>query len=244
MSCPFYSFYILKKKFDLYNAGALAATYGSISAVTFVTAISFLEAINVDSGGFMVASMALMESPAIVLGVMLIRLYDRESSQESIKLVVKEAFTNGSVILILGALVIGLFVSEQQMLAVKPFSEDLFKGILTFFLLDMGLLAGKRLSGLKQSGWFAFLFAIAAPLFNAFLALLLAYWVGLKPGNALLLMVLSASASYIAVPAALRMAVPEANPGIYVPLSLAVTFPFNIIIGIPLYYYFINLIFG
>ncbi|MGK7394739.1 MAG: sodium-dependent bicarbonate transport family permease [Candidatus Cyclobacteriaceae bacterium M3_2C_046] len=240
---PVYSFYILKKRFDIYNAGAIAATYGSISAVTFVTAISFLQASQVKFGGFMVASMALMESPAIVLGVLLIRLYSQGNGQESISVVIREAFTNGSVVLILGALIIGVAVPDQQMAAIEPFSQDLFKGILTFFLLDMGLLAGKRLQGLRQSGWFAFLFALLSPLINASIALLLAYWIGLSPGNTLLIMVLAASASYIAVPAALRMAVPEANPGIYIPMSLALTFPFNIIIGIPLYYYLINLLF-
>jgi hypothetical protein len=240
---PFYSFFLLKRKFDVYNAGALAATYGSISAVTFVTAVSFLQTLDVKYGGFMVAAMALMESPAIIVGVMLIRYYSSENGQESIAEVFKEAFTNGSVVLILGALVIGAVVPDHHLESIRPFSEDLFKGVLTFFLLDMGLLAGKRIGSLRQNGWFSLAFGIAAPLVNAFLALALAILLGISEGNTLLLMVLGASASYIAVPAALRMAVPQANPGIYVPMSLAITFPFNIVFGIPLYYYVIQQIF-
>ena len=236
---PFYSFYLLRTRFDIYNAGALAATYGSISAVTFVTAISFLQAMDQSYGGFMVAAMALMESPALIIGVILIRFYDQENGNGNIGEVVKEAFTNGSVVLILGALIIGTFLPAPQMESIEPFTQDLFKGILTFFLLDMGLLAGKRISGLRQAGWMVLLFGILAPLFNAGLALGLGMLAELTPGNIFLLMVLAASASYIAVPAALRMAVPQANAGIYVSMSLAVTFPFNIVLGIPVYYYLV-----
>lgn len=240
MVVPIYSFFIVKRKFDVHNAGAIAATYGSISAVTFVTAVSFLQNTGVNYGGFMVASMALMESPAIILGVVLIRFFDQDSESTDLKEVFREALTNGSVVLILGALIIGTLISEAQVVSVQPFTDGLFKGILTFFLLDMGLLAGKRISSLRQSGFFSIAFAILMPLFNAGLALFLAYSVNLSIGNTLLLMVLGASASYIAVPAALRLAVPQANAGIYVPMSLAITFPFNIIIGIPLYYYLIQ----
>jgi len=239
---PIYSFFILRKKFDLHNAGAIAATYGSISAVTFVTAVSFLQNIGVEYGGYMVASMALMESPAIIIGVFLIRYYSEDKTENGFAEIFKEAFTNGSVVLILGALLIGILVPEPQIASIAPFTEDLFKGILTFFLLDMGLLAGKRIKSLRNSGTFALLFSLISPVVNGGLALALGLMLNLDVGNLLLLMVLGASASYIAVPAALRLAVPQANPGIYVPMSLAVTFPFNITIGIPLYYFLITYI--
>jgi len=237
---PLYSFFVLRTRFDIYNAGALAATYGSISAVTFVTAVAFLQAIDLEYGGFMVAAMALMESPALIIGVILIRFYDKENKNGNIGEVVKEALTNGSVVLILGALIIGTVIPSAQMVDIEPFTQNLFKGILTFFLLDMGLLAGKRISGLRQAGWVVLVFGIVAPLFHAAIALLFGLLGGLSPGNVFLLMVLAASASYIAVPAALRMAVPQANAGIYVSMSLAVTFPFNIVLGIPIYYYFVT----
>ncbi len=234
---PFYSFYLLRTKFDIYNAGALAATYGSISAVTFVTAVAFLQAMNQEYGGFMVAAMALMESPALIIGVILIRFYDTNNKNGNLGEVVKEAFTNASVVLILGALIIGALVSPAQMKSIEPFTKELFTGILTFFLLDMGLLAGKRINGLRQAGWMVIVFGILAPLFNAAMALVLGIMGNLSAGNVFLLMVLGASASYIAVPAALRMAVPQANAGIYVSMSLAVPFPFNIVLGVPIYYY-------
>jgi hypothetical protein len=234
---PIYTFFILKRKLDIYNAGALAATYGSVSAVTFVTAVSFLQEANIAYGGHMIAALAIMESPAIIVGVVLIgRFGTQNQSKGRMKKVLHEAFTNGSVFIILLSLVIGMTVSDHQYDAVAPFSEDLFKGILTLFMLDMGLLAGKRISGLKNKGVFLVAFGLLIPLVNAGVTMLLCPLFGISLGNAFLLTILAASASYIAVPAAMRMAVPKANPGIYVPLSLGVTFPFNIIVGIPLYY--------
>jgi hypothetical protein len=241
---PLYSFLYLRRRLNIYDAGAVAATYGSISAVTFITAISFLETVGIDYGGHMVAAMALMESPAIVVGVLLIRMNLKKEEQggDGLGSVVKEAMTNGSVVMILGSLLIGVVVSEEHVVALQPFTDDIFKGVLTLFLLDMGLLAGKRLQALKRAGWRVVLFGIWLPLFNAALGILIGHFLGLPEGNTLLLTVLLASASYIAVPAAIRMAVPEANPGLFVPLALAVTFPFNIIIGIPLYYQLIEML--
>jgi len=238
---PIYSFFILKKRMGIHDAGAIAATYGSISAVTFVTAVSFLESSEIHYGGHMVAAMALMESPAIIVGVFLIRYFSRENSG-GYGSIIKEAITNGSVVLILGSLIIGMLASDNDINAVKPFTHDIFKGMLAFFLLDMGILAGKRINSLKQSGLFLIAFAFLMPLFNAFLGLALCSLLAISFGNSLLLIVLFASASYIAVPAAMRIAVPEANPGIYVSLSMAITFPFNIVVGIPLYFYLLNLI--
>ncbi|MEM1134645.1 MAG: sodium-dependent bicarbonate transport family permease [Bacteroidota bacterium] len=239
---PVYTFFILKTRLDVYNAGAIAATYGSISAVTFITAVSFLADRQVEFDGYMIAAMAMMESPAIIIGVILIRFYTKETDNngKGTNGIFKEALTNGSVVMILGSLIIGILSGTDGEAALKPFTKDIFKGVLTFFLLDMGLLAARRIRPLKQSGSFLIAFGIIVPLINATIGIALCHFFGIKTGDALLLTVLFASASYIAVPAAIRMAVPEANPGMYVPLSLAVTFPFNVILGIPLYFYCIQ----
>ncbi len=240
---PFYLFYFLKKRLGHHNAGGIAATYGSVSAVTFVTAIAFLENIGVDFGGHMVAALALMESPSIIVGVFLVRKYSaRESSHKNpLSETLQEAFTNGSVVLILGSLIIGLLTGDAGAEALSPFTEDIFKGMLCFFLLDMGILAATRIRSLRNAGMFLILFALFVPLIHGILSVVISSMLGIGTGDALLLAVLIASGSYIAVPAAFRMAVPKANPGLYVPMSLAITFPFNIILGIPIYYYLINM---
>jgi uncharacterized protein len=239
---PIYSFFILKRKLDVYNAAAVAATYGSVSAVTFITAASFLHDLNIAYSGHMVAAMALMESPAIVIGVVLVNVYAKtpEKKKSHTRHILKEAFTNGSVLILLGSLLIAVLCGEHGEEAMKPFTEDIFKGMLTFFLLDMGLLAARRLKALREAGVFIIGFALIFPVVNAFAGIGISYLLGFSQGNALLFTILCAGASYIAVPAAMRMAVPKANPGIYVPMSLAITFPFNITIGIPLYFYVIQ----
>ena len=242
---PIYSFFILRVKLDTYNSVALAATYGSISAVTFITGITYLQTIGVEYGGFMVAAMTLMESPAIVIGLVFAVLFtkkDNNSSKTNWGEIFKEAFLNPSVFLLMGALIIGILTGEKAWTSVEPLFGALFKGILAFFLLDMGIVAAKRIYELKKLGFFLIAFAIFMPIFNAIVGMSLGYYFEISKGDAFLLALLSGSASYIAVPAAMRLSVPEANPGIYLPLSLAITFPFNISIGIPLYYYLINLL--
>lgn len=242
---PIYSFFILRVKLDTYNSVALAATYGSISAVTFITGITYLQTIGVEYGGFMVAVMTLMESPAIVIGLVFAVLFtkkDNNSSKTNWGEIFKEAFLNPSVFLLMGALIIGILTGEKGWTSVEPLFGALFKGILAFFLLDMGIVAAKRIYELKKLGFFLIAFAIFMPIFNAIVGMSLGYYFEISKGDAFLLALLSGSASYIAVPAAMRLSVPEANPGIYLPLSLAITFPFNISIGIPLYYYLINLL--
>ncbi|MEM9894951.1 MAG: sodium-dependent bicarbonate transport family permease [Bacteroidota bacterium] len=238
---PFYTFFILKKKLGVYNAGAIAAAYGSVSAVTFVTTVSFLELQGIYFGGYMVAVMAVMEAPAIMVGVLLVGIYG-EKSKQAIPLgqTVKHSLTNGSVLLIVGSLIIGFLASESQAEGIKPFTTDIFKGFLAVFLLDMGITSGRQISGFLNKGYFPLLFAIAIPLINGTIAASIAHIVSPHEGDQLLLSLLTASASYIAVPAAMKMAVPEANPGLYLPMSLAVTFPFNITIGIPLFMYIIQ----
>ena len=233
---PMYAFFILRKKFNIYDSGAIAAAYGSVSAVTFVTAASFLELQNMIFSGHMVAVMALMEAPAIIVGVILIRIFDENNENNaSLPSIIKHSFTNGSVLLILGSLVIGLVASDEQALGIKPFTTDLFKGFLAIFLLDMGITSGKKLSAFIKSGWFAVMFAIAIPLVNGIIVALLSQWVTTDIGNRFILAILAASASYIAVPAAMKIAVPKANPGLFLPMALAVTFPFNITLGMPIY---------
>lgn len=237
---PLYAFWILKKKFKLADAAAIAATYGSVSAVTFITASSYLQEQDIHYGGYMVAMLALMESPAIILGVMLFQRYRTDGTQLSTGKIWHEALTNGSVVLVLGSLVIGMLSPDAAVEGLLPFTNDIFKGFLAFFLLDMGLLAGRRFKAITSAGWFPWAFGILLPLVNALLAAMLGGWLGLSEGNTYLMSVLAASASYIAVPAAMRMSIPEANPGLYVPMALAVTFPFNILIGLPLYMQFVH----
>ena len=234
---PLYTFFILKKKLSIENSGAIAAAYGSVSAVTFVTAVSFLELQNTIFSGHMVAVMALMEAPAIIIGVILIRLYNKnEKNTTSLSKIIKHSFTNGSVLLILGSLVIGFVASDQQALGIKPFTTDMFKGFLAIFLLDMGIVSGKKLNDFFKSGWFTAVFAVVVPLINGCLVAYLSQWITDDIGNRFIFAVLASSASYIAVPAAMKIAVPKANPGIFLPMTLAVTFPFNITLGMPIYY--------
>lgn len=241
---PLYSFLVLRRQFDASNAAAVAATYGSISAVTFITAETFLVVSDIPHDGFMVAALALMESPAIIVGLLLVKLTSHQRHSGGIGTgvawgsLLHEAFLNSSVLLLIGSLVIGLLVAAFNPLGVEtmePFTGKLFYGALSFFLLDMGIVAAQRLGDLRRAGSYLIAFAVLMPLFNAAVGLLLSRWLGLPQGNALLFMVLCASASYIAVPAAMRMTVPEANPSLYISSALGVTFPFNIVVGIPLY---------
>ncbi|QYO64405.1 sodium-dependent bicarbonate transport family permease [Leptolyngbya sp. 7M] len=244
MACfvPIYTFFILRLKLDTYDAAAIAATYGSISAVTFITASAFLTELSIDFDGYMVAALALMESPAIIVGLILVNLFTVDGKRDfSWPEVLQEAFLNSSVFLLVGSLLIGVLTGEHGWQGLEPFTQGLFYGILTFFLLDMGLVAARRIKDLQKTGVFLILFAILIPIVNAGIGLLIAKFIGMPRGDALLFAVLCASASYIAVPAAMRLTVPEANPSLYVSTALAVTFPFNIIVGIPLYLYAINL---
>lgn len=240
---PIYSFFILRTKLDPYNATAIAATYGSISAVTFITAGSFLNELHIDYDGYMVAALALMESPAIIVGLILVNLFTEKSSETANwSEILREAFLNGSVFLLVGSVLIGFVTGEHGWQTLKPFVQDLFYGVLTFFLLNMGLVAAKRIKELQKTGAFLISFAVLMPILNATIGLFLAKAIALSPRDALLFAILCASASYIAVPTAMRLTVPEANPSLYIFSALAVTFPFNLLIGIPLYQYGITLL--
>ena len=234
----FYTFFILRKKLNVFDAGAVAAAYGSVSAVTFVTAVSYLESQQLSLHGHMVAIMALMESPAIIMGLVLISIFNTEENVGKIKIsaVIKHSLTNGSVLLILGSLVIGLLANAKQAEGIKPFTNDLFKGFLAIFLLDMGITSGRKLKAFFSFGLFPLVFAMIIPLINGCIFAFLSSFITSDVTNRFMFAILAASASYIAVPAAMKITVPEANPGLYLPMALAVTFPVNITVGMPLYF--------
>jgi hypothetical protein len=252
---PLIGYTVLRRFVSGFDAAAVAATYGSVSAVTFVTAVQTLENQGVAYGGHMAAAMALMESPAIILAVVLANSLRQKTASSvvvqaggvavlggpgapaggSVGKILHESFTDGAQLLLLGAMVIGLVTGDAGQAAMAPFSVDLFKGMLAFFLLDMGLMAARNLPQVKGQSPVLIAYAVIGPLVHAGLALGLAMLLKLSPGDGALLMVLAASASYIAVPAVLRTALPEAKPALYFGLSLGLTFPLNIVLGIPVY---------
>lgn len=242
---PVLTFGILTWKMKVPDAAAVAAAYGSVSAVTFLTACSFLDQVEVPYGGHMVGALALMEFPAIVVGLLLFkskRPEAREVTGDSLTPLhlLRESVLNGSVFLLLGSLVIGYLGGEKNWVKLAPFAHEMFAGALCLFLLDMGMAVARRLGSLREAGLFPIGFALAYPLCAGLLTLLIARVCGLAMGDAFLLVILAASASYIAVPAVMRVSVPEANPGLYIPMALSVTFPLNVLITIPVAYELIS----
>jgi len=246
---PMYTFFLLRRRMPIADAAAVAATYGSVSAVTFVTAAGYLDIQGVEWSGYLVAAMALMESPAIIIGILLYSRFAGKNSSTansfSWRQLFHESVFNSSVLLILGSMLIGWITGSKGMLQVQPLVKDLFLGLLCLFLLDMGIVAARRFRDFLQTAdgrqrskhlKLMLVTALGIPLLNAMLALGLARLLGLSEGNALLLIVLAASGSYIAVPAAMRLALSEASPGTYLTMSLGITFPFNLLIGIPAYH--------
>ena len=236
---PLFAFAVLKgfAKLDTLNSGAVAAHYGSVSVVTFVTAVEVYELRGIPPGGFMVAVMAAMETPAILTGLLLARkAIDKkdEKNDQGTGELLHEVFFNASVVLLLGAFAIGMISGASGFADVEPFFQAGFKGVLCLFLLDMGLIAARRLMDARAMTVRLALVAIILPLVNGALGTILGGAIGLDVGSAAALGVLCASASYIAVPAAMRLALPQADAGIYLTMSLSVTFPFNILINIGL----------
>ena len=232
---PLYAFWLLKGfgRQDRINAGAVAAHYGSISVVTFVTAVEIYTMQGIPPQGFMVAVMASMESPAILVGLLLARGLGSDEGQSK-KELAHEALFNPSVVLLLGAFAIGMVAGPTGYEPVKPFFDGLFKGILCLFLLDMGLIAARRILDSRALTWRLVVIALILPIVNGAIGTALGVAIGLDTGSAAALGVLCASASYIAVPAAMRLALPEADPGIYLTMSLSITFPFNVLVNIGL----------
>ena len=251
---PAIGYAFLKHRIPKFDAAAIAAAYGSVSAVTFVTAMQFLESSGLTFGGHMAVAMVLMESPAIIMAVLLANAlrhgqaavsiagggaailgFTPSNQNLSIRKILHESFTDGAHLLLLGSMAIGFISGDAGKVVMQPFSGDLFKGMLAFFLLDMGLMVARNFSDARKASVVLLAYAGIAPLVHASIALILAYLLGMSAADTALLMVLSASASYIVVPAVLRYAIPEANPALYFGLSLGITFPLNILIGIPLY---------
>ncbi len=260
---PLLGYWVLRRVVSGFDAAAIAATYGSVSAVTFITAVQYLDSQGLPYGGHMAAAMALMESPAIIVALVAANLLRQRAASSvvvassggaavlntgpaalaplpslptlSIGRVLHESFTDGAQLLLLGSMLVGFLSGDAGQAAMQPFSGDLFKGMLAFFLLDMGLLTARNVAQLKGLPLRLLAYGIGAPLVHGALALALAAALGMSAGNGALLVVLAASASYIAVPAVLRHAMPEASPSLYFGMSLGLTFPFNILLGIPLY---------
>ena len=242
---PFMAFAMLTRLGGLgqIDAGAVAAHYGSVSVVTFVTAKEILTGQGLSPAGYMVAVLALMETPAIISGLLLARRGQaRSASSGGGNGLMHEVFANGSVVLLVGSFFIGLIAGKDGFEPVKPLFDTGFRGVLCLFLLDMGLIAARRLMQSKKLNARLVSLAVALPLINGSLGVVIGTLIGLDVASAAALGILAASASYIAVPAAMRMALPEADPGIYLSMSLGITFPFNIILGITLFSQFAALI--
>jgi uncharacterized protein len=247
-SIPLWTYWLMRRagKFDVYNSAALAAHYGSVSAVTFSAALAFHESLQISFEGFMPSMLAMMEIPAILIGISLARInapISDNKEQVPLKEVARELFAGKSSLLLLGFLIIGFFVGKTGWEQVSPLFDVPFKGVLTIFLLEAGLVAGRKLSDLKKGGLFLIGFGVLFPIIHAVLGIYLGQLAGLSLGGATILGTLAASASYIAAPAACRVALPEANPSYYLTSALAITFPFNITIGLPLYHEIAKMIF-
>jgi hypothetical protein len=250
---PFLAYPILKLRINHHDAGAIAASYGSVSAAAFAAGVAFCEVHSIQYDGFMVASLALMESPAIVAGMILIRRAELKAASADPnegdvppvtdwKAIIHESLFNGSVFLLMGALVVGMVTGHKGKTEVDAFMESIFTGFLSLYMLNMGLLAGGRITELKKAGVFLTGFAVLFPVLTGLIGLLLAYAMGLSPGNAFLFTVLATSCSNIAVPAAMSISVPQANMGLVLPMALGVSFTLTVTLGIPLIHRAIELL--
>lgn len=240
-----YALLLVAVRIDRLNAAAIAAHYGSVSAGTFLTAVAFLDAAKVTYEGYPVIMLAIMESPAIIIGLVLAKLArERQGSDGSnghqnrvSRELIHDAFTNGSVVLLLGSMLIGAVAQPAGLKKILPFYDSMFMGVLCLFLLDMGMEASRRIGDFRKVGARLIGFGIMMPLLGAAIGLAVGHWLlGFSVGGTVLVAVLAASASYIAVPPAMRLAIPEASPALFLTLSLGVTFPFNVVVGIPLYF--------
>jgi uncharacterized protein len=234
---PVVAYAVLRRlgRFGTADAAAIAAHYGSVSVVTYAVALTFLDLRGVAYESYTTVILVLLEIPAIIVGILIARLRTSKVAVDYSHLT-REVMLNKSVYLLVGGLAIGFLTGSERAKAVEAVMVTPFKGILAFFLLEMGIVAARRLSDLRKAGAFLVCFGIAMPLFSGVLGAAMGAWTGLSLGGTLVLSVLAASASYIAAPAAMRLAVPEANPTYYLTASLGITFPFNVTVGIPIYY--------
>lgn len=250
-----YAVLVATRRVDALNAAAIAAHYGSVSAGTFLTAIAYLRGAGIDFESYPVIMLAVMESPAIVAGLLLAARARQKtgatnetnggSTISNRSSLLHEALTNGSVVLLIGSMAIGAIAAPKAMKAIEPFVNDIFMGMLCLFLLEMGLEAARRVEEFRRVGVVLAAFGILMPLVGAVIGAAVGHYaLGFGVGGTTLVAVLAASASYIAVPPAMRLAVPEANPSLYLTLSLGITFPFNVVVGIPLYHRLATLLAG
>lgn len=251
-----YALLMMTRRVDHMNAAAIAAHYGSVSAGTFLTAIAYLDNLNVSYESYPVIMLAVMESPAIIVGLLLaswarqrvvvsgnaggtgVAALDPGHGQHQFSRLLHEAFTNGSVVLLIGSMVIGAISSGTSMKKLFPFIDEIFMGVLCLFLFEMGMEAAHRIREFRKVGAVLVAFGLIMPLIGGVTGITVGHYIlGLSIGGVTLVAVLGASASYIAVPPAMRLAVPEANPSFYLTLALGITFPFNVLVGIPLYHH-------
>jgi uncharacterized protein len=244
---PIWSYLILHKlcRLSIVDSAAVAAHYGSVSAVTFSACISFLETRGIAFEGFMPSMLAIMEVPAILIAILIARVQIKSSTgSTNWGKLLHELFTGKGILLLIGGLLIGLASGKKNFEQIAPLFDAPFRGVLTLFLLEVGLVTGRRLPDLRKAGIPLFLFGIIMPILHSIVGITLGKFAGLSMGGAMILGVLSASASYIAAPAAIRIALPESSPTYYLTAALAITFPFNIAIGLPLYLNFAKYFYG
>ncbi len=240
---PFVCYFILNfdKKLNKVNAAAIAASYSCVSLTTFIAGVNFLSLTNATYSTYIIAQMAIMEAPAIVSGLYIAkRILNKQNNQQNSQK--KNLLANGAMIMTLGSFVIGFLTGETGFSKMRGFIETPFAGMVVIFMLDAGIQVGKEITKIKEFSISLLLFGIYMPIVNSAIGLLISICVGLDLGTGFLFILLCASSSYIAVPAALKMSLPQANPSVYIPLSLGITFPFNLIVGVPLYYTIYNLL--
>ncbi|MEM7672015.1 MAG: sodium-dependent bicarbonate transport family permease [Verrucomicrobiota bacterium] len=245
VAIPLSVFLVTRKvmKMSVEDSAALGAHYGSVSAVTFMACLAFLDAQGISYEGFMPAVMAAMEIPAILVGVFLAKYFKRQAGVSN-KETIRELLSSKSILLLVGGLVAGALASKETVEVLNKSLIPPFYGVLTIFLLEMGMIAGQRIEDVRRAGKPLLIFGLLAPVVQGTVAMLLAYLIGMSQGGAVIFAILCASASYIAAPAAVRAAIPAANPAYYVASSLGITFPFNLIFGIPLFFIISNLLYG
>ena len=243
---PIWSYFILNKlgKFSVTNAAAIAAHYGSVSAVTFSESLSYMEVMDISFEGFMPTMLAITEVPAILIAIFLARTQSKEGNTSSWGKLLHELFAGRGTVLLIGGLVIGFLSGKKGFEQVAPLFDTPFKGVLALFLLEVGLVTGRKLGDLVKAGPFLIGFGLTMPILHACIGIYLGKTLGLSLGGSTIFGVLCASASYIAAPAAIRIALPEASPTYYLTSALAITFPFNIVLGLPLYLSIAKYIFG
>lgn len=238
---PILTFWVVRNvgKLSVINSAALAAHYGSVSIITFMASITYLDSLGIPHEGFMPALVVILEIPGILIALLLVKLL-KPTHQGNLGHVVKEIMSSRSIVLLIGGLAIGYFSNREQYDKIMPLFQDLFQGFLALFLLEMGIVAASRMKELRTSGLFLVFFGILMPIVNGCIGAVLGHWAGLSEGGIVMFATMAASASYIAAPAAIRVSLPDANPALYLTSSLVITFPFNILFGIPIYHYVAN----